>query len=220
MPIIEKQCPYILRDEEFLLLPEKAILWDKYKALLIADLHLGKISHFRKAGIPVPRSAKRATLDRLEDLLLRYLPEQVIVLGDLFHSEYNQAWLAFNDLLERYPDIEFVLVEGNHDILEKSQYENSRLVVIPGLLRKPPFIFSHEPLESVHEELYNLCGHIHPGVTMVGKARQSLRLPCFYFGYYTGILPAFGTFTGCASIKPLKGESVFVVGEDRVICVQ
>jgi DNA ligase-associated metallophosphoesterase len=220
MPVKESHCTFALREEEFLLLPEKAIFWKNYNILLIADLHLGKVSHFRKAGIPVPRSAKRATLDKVEDLLLRYLPSQIMILGDLFHSEYNQAWLAFNDLLERYLDVEFILVEGNHDILEKSLYENSRLTVIPGLLQKPPFIFSHEPLETVHEGLYNLCGHIHPGVKMVGKARQSMRLPCFYFGDNTGILPAFGTFTGCATIQPLKGESVFVVGKDQVLCVQ
>lgn len=212
--------PTTLRGEELYLLPEKAIIWKRYNSLLIADLHLGKVSHFRKAGIPVPRTAKRASLDRLEDLLLRYLPDQVIILGDLFHSEYNQAWLAFNDLLERYQEIDFILVEGNHDILEKSLYENSKLTVIPGLLEKAPFIFSHEPLESVHNDMYNLCGHIHPGVRMVGKARQSLRLPCFYFGDHTGILPAFGAFTGCATIQPLEGESVFVIGENRVIRVQ
>lgn len=203
-----------------MLLPEKAIFWKKYKVLFLADLHLGKVSHFRKAGIAVPNQAKRATIDRLEDLMLRYLPDQVIILGDLFHSEYNQGWLLFNDLIERYKEIQFVLVQGNHDILEMDFYENSRMELITGWLEKGPFVFSHEPLDTVYKDLYNLCGHLHPGVRMVGRGLQSLKLPCFYFGDHTGILPAFGVFTGTAIIRPQEGESVYVVAKEKVVQVQ
>jgi DNA ligase-associated metallophosphoesterase len=208
-----------LLGEELVLLPEKAIFWPHLSTLFFADLHLGKVSHFRKAGIAVPLSAKKATLDRMEDLLLRYVPQSVIILGDLFHSDYNQGWLAFNDLLERYPEIEFVLVEGNHDILASELYHNSRVTLVSGYLERKPFILSHEPLEIVHDGLYNLCGHVHPSVRMVGKAHQTLRLPCFYFGDHTGILPAFGTFTGNAVIQPLKGEHVYVITKNKVIQV-
>ncbi len=52
---------------------------------------------------------------------------------------------------------------------------------------------------------------------MRGKASQSLRLPCFYFGENGGIMPAFGEFTGTYTIKPKKGEKVFVIADDEVM---
>ena len=66
---------------------------------------------------------------------------------------------------------------------------------------------------------YNLSGHLHPGVNLRGKARQSVTLPCFYFGEQAGLLPAFGTFTGIARIQPKKNDKVFAIVEDKVIAV-
>ena len=66
-------------------------------------------------------------------------------------------------------------------------------------------------------KLYNLAGHIHPAIKLKGKARQSLRVPCFYFGNENGILPAFGNFTGTASINIKKTDNVFVIAEKEVI---
>jgi uncharacterized protein len=64
---------------------------------------------------------------------------------------------------------------------------------------------------------YNLAGHIHPGVSLRGKGRQSLTLPCFYFGRHQALLPAFGVFTGLARIKPVKEDKVFVIVEDKIM---
>src|SRR3569623_749217 len=40
--------------ELFELLPQRAIFWKKEKMLLLADMHLGKVNHFRRSGIPAP----------------------------------------------------------------------------------------------------------------------------------------------------------------------
>ena len=44
--------------QELELLPQKAIYWKDRNCLLIADLHLGKSTHFRKNGIAVPNASK------------------------------------------------------------------------------------------------------------------------------------------------------------------
>jgi metallophosphoesterase superfamily enzyme len=67
--------------------------------------------------------------------------------------------------------------------------------------------------------LYNFAGHIHPGVSLRGKGRQALTLPCFYFGTNQAYLPAFGKFTGLARITPCKDDRVYVVAEDKVMPV-
>jgi metallophosphoesterase superfamily enzyme len=52
---------------------------------------------------------------------------------------------------------------------------------------------------------------------LVGRGRQRERLPCFWLGRETGVLPAFGEFTGCAEVEPEDGDAVFVVADDEVM---
>jgi hypothetical protein len=42
-------------------------------------------------------------------------------------------------------------------------------------------------------------------------------LPCFYFGKRKGLLPAFGSFTGLAAIKPKEGERVYAVVSKSIV---
>ena len=53
----------------------KVIFWKKKAALFIADLHLGKISHFRKSGMAIPAAAATMNLDVLESLFIDYEPK-------------------------------------------------------------------------------------------------------------------------------------------------
>ena len=107
---------------------------------------------------------------------------------------------------------------GNHDIMSRVQYDRKR-VVVHDELKLGPFLLTHHPLEEQREDSYNLAGHVHPGINLQGGGRQSMTLPCFYFGERQGILPAFGMFTGIARIIPEKGDKVFVVADEKVIPV-
>lgn len=196
-------------------MPEKALYWKQQDTLLIADLHLGKITHFRKAGIAVPDAAAVSNFKKLQALLQKCPARQVIFLGDLFHSELNTEWLTFKELIKKHPDQHFHLITGNHDILHHSSYLNAGLIVHHNSKVIGPIILSHEPL--LNSTLYNLCGHIHPGVRVVGAGRQSLRLPCFFFGRNSGILPAFGEFTGLHLLQPQKEDNVFMIAGNQII---
>ena len=203
-----------IEGEQFLLLSEKAIYWEKKKALLIADLHIGKVTHFRNNNIPVPQQAAEKNFIRLEKLLLKFKPSKVYFLGDLFHSFYNKEWEKLIFTLAKYPKVKFELITGNHDILKDEHYESAGISCV--MERKiGKFIFTHHP--EVHVGYYNLCGHIHPGVKMKGTARQHIKLPCFYFGENQGILPAFGSFTGTAAVKVQSNDQVFAIFNDQVM---
>lgn len=208
-----------LEGEDLILDPRKAIWWPAQKALLIADLHLGKASHFRRKGIAVPEKASAANFMVLKALLDTYQPGRVLFLGDLFHSEKNREWGALGGFIFNHQHIRFELVAGNHDILSPSDYAENYIHVYPESLVLGPFLLTHEPLEKPSKEGYNLAGHIHPGVLLRGQGRQAMRLPCFYFGQAGGILPAFGAFTGFMRLRPSKKDQVFVVVEDRVLQV-
>ncbi len=206
----------VIADEEMHLLAEKAIHLPNHDMLLIADLHFGKVEHFRKNGIGIPSGASNKDFEKLRDLVVKVDAKEVVFLGDLFHSDFNDAWFGFQDVLQNLKAFNFHLVIGNHDIMDESKY---RSLTICHQMEVGNLILTHEPMEVIIEGKYNLCGHIHPGVRLRGKARQNLRLPCFYFGAHTGILPAFGSFTGLHVLKPLADDKVYVVNEDIIIKV-
>lgn len=204
-------------DEVVELMPQK-VMWLKRKStVLLADLHFGKINHFRKSGIPVPPRANDKNTDLLISVLQTTKAERVIFLGDLFHSHYNEEWEVLGQVRRHFSNCVFELVLGNHDILSALQYERNNMLVHVHEYKLGNLLLTHEPLEKIPQGVYNLSGHIHPAVQLRGTGRQSVTLPCFYFGKQQGILPAFGSFTGTARIKPKKDDRIFVIAENKVI---
>lgn len=203
--------------EQVELLPQKALWFKSRRILLVADLHFGKINHFRKSGIPVPAKANDKNTELLINLLNQTKPDRIIFLGDLFHSHYNEEWEVVGQIRKHFAACSFELVLGNHDILSELQYERHNMIVYPKELKVGDFVFTHEPLHEVPEGLYNLSGHLHPGIQLRGTGKQSITLPCFYFRKQQGILPAFGSFTGLARVSPKKEERIFVIAENKII---
>ncbi len=209
--IIHKQ-----QGEELTLLREKALIWEKKSTLILADLHLGKITHFRKAGIALPKAAEKDNFDRFSYLLLNHDVQEIIILGDLFHSDYNDQWPAFIEFIGHFPELHFHLVLGNHDILSADNYISTNLTT-HSTYSAGPFIFTHKPED--HDGYYNMCGHIHPSIIMNGKGLQRLRLPCFHFTHNKVIFPAFGAFTGTYNVSPIEEDHVFVTTDQSIIKV-
>lgn len=214
------QLKVFLGRETGLLLPERAVWLPAHKALLIADLHIGKGMHFRKAGIPIPGGVVQSDLMRLDQLVRQWQPAEVIFLGDLFHSLYNSEWDAFGLQISRMQKVRFTLVLGNHDILEQTHYDQFGIRVCPDEMLLGTLVLSHDRLDMVPEGKYNLAGHIHPGFRLRGKGRQSATLPCFHLGPQAGILPAFGRFTGMKVMSLQPGDQVVVVVNDKLLSVR
>jgi DNA ligase-associated metallophosphoesterase len=212
-----KDFKFSLLGQNLFLHPYKSMYWLERKILLLADIHYGKAAHFRKSGIAIPESIHKQDLERLAFLYESYLPERIIFLGDLFHSQYNETWKKFQFFCERVMPYKPELVLGNHDILDKKNYDF--LEIHESNLCIDPFIFTHIPL--INQEpggLYNICGHLHPAVKISGSAKQSLALECFYFSKNHGILPAFGSFTGSSLMRGRKSEDeIFAITNQKII---
>ncbi|MBV8255654.1 MAG: ligase-associated DNA damage response endonuclease PdeM [Chitinophaga sp.] len=210
---------FFYRSQHWQLLPERAIYWQEEKALIVSDLHLGKATHFRKSGIAVPAGIAAEDLFRLQRLITRYQPEQIIITGDMFHSHENKEVDYFEVWRRQFPHIRFHLVVGNHDIMPEEIYSRLNIHISPELtIRNIHFI--HEPCGHDNGYTYTFSGHLHPGYVMAGIAKQRLRLPCFYFSKHCCILPAFGEFTGLASMNAEPDEPVFVIAGDSVVRAQ
>ncbi|MDQ3392826.1 MAG: ligase-associated DNA damage response endonuclease PdeM [Bacteroidota bacterium] len=206
-------------NQDLYLIPQKAIFWKNKGILIVSDLHFGKAGHFRKAGIAVPALVHDNDFEILDQLLDKYNPTSLILLGDLFHSELNNQWNDLSIWIKKNCDLPVHLVKGNHDILPKNLYEFENVIIHEDSQIIEPFIFTHKPIKlPIDADLYNISGHIHPAVTLQGKARQQIKLPCFYFGKKNGILPAFGKFTGTSLLKIYKEDLVYVITGKSVVC--
>ena len=205
----------VINDQQLELLPQKAIYWHETQTIIISDIHLGKASHFRKNGLPIPLQSGMEDIRMLEILIIKYKPLRLLLLGDLFHSEWNQEWVTFGNLLRKYSNILFELVRGNHDILKEHHYDNLNIRLHQNILIEKGVVFSHEKIK-IEDDQFSISGHIHPGYKLYGKGRQSLSLPCFYREKNTLIMPAFGRLTGLAYMPLTIHSEIFVVSDVAV----
>jgi uncharacterized protein len=206
-----------VRGEDLLLLAERALYWRRTRTLLIADPHFGKAATFRTAGVPVPAGTTDGTLARIDATLARTGAARLVFLGDFLHARQGRSpatVAALGAWRERHAGLDVVLVRGNHDRRAGDPPAELRIRCVDAPLVEPPLGFVHHP--GPVPGAYALAGHLHPGATMIGRGRQRLRLPCFWFGAQWAVLPAFGEFTGLATIDARPGDQVFIVAGDAV----
>ena len=200
----------------FTLHPSGAVYWVERKTLLLADIHLGKVGHFRKNGIPVPRKAEGAFYLKITALLQHFSIDRILFLGDLFHSDLNSEWHLFSTWVNQQK-AELVLVEGNHDVIPSWKFEQLGLKVVESLTEEA-FFFTHFP--TTQEGYFVFCGHVHPGIKLKGSGLQRLTLPCFYQSQNQLILPAFGAFTGLHLLKASVGDRIYVTTGKEVMEIE
>ncbi|WP_442591625.1 ligase-associated DNA damage response endonuclease PdeM [Pedobacter sp. AW31-3R] len=206
------------KGEELILSKDRAIFWASKKMLIISDLHLGKSATFRMAGIPVPSTIGNTDLHKLTLLIGEFVPEVLLITGDMFHYQLNSDTEVFREWRAAHASLKIILVKGNHDRLKESDYAGLNIDIRQKELLCGPFRFVHDQPEQT-DGYYNITGHIHPGVTVFGKSRQRLRLPCFYFGKNCAILPAFSQFTGLSKIKTEEGDQFYAITPSSVVAV-
>jgi uncharacterized protein len=140
--------------------------------------------------------------------------------GDLFHSHANKEHDYFEKWRSDFAATGITLVMGNHDVLEPGFYHRNNITVAGQQLAEGDFLFTHDIADAGAGKQYIFSGHIHPGVRLTGAGRQSVQLPCFYFGQHHAVLPAFGKFTGTMLMEPEKNASVFAVAGGKVFPVK
>lgn len=202
--------------------PHRCLFWEERKMLVLSDLHWGKTGHFRKHGLPIPDGAAREDLHRLTQQIIFFKPEQVVIVGDMFHSHANlqmEQWIRWQ---ADFTSIAFTLIKGNHDMLHRSFYTRSNIHLITDHWLQPPFYFVHDAADKPVTEdkgIITVSGHLHPGISMKGSGKQSLRFPCYFFAAPNLYLPAFSQFSGMAIIRPGKKDQVFAIVGTEVIPV-
>ena len=203
----------IIFNDHFYLHKTGAVFWKEKNTLLLADTHLGKVGHFRKSGIPVPRKAEGVFYDKIIKLKNSINFSQIIFLGDLFHSSLNNEWFLFENWVKK-SELKIILIKGNHDIIPKLVFEQVGIKTYDDL-KIEKFFFTHHPKKI--NGCFVFSGHIHPGVRLIGKGKQIMKFPCFIYNKDQIILPSFGGFTGIHLPKIRNGDQVFVITNKEII---
>ncbi len=214
-----------LAGEDAILHPSGTLLLSERRTLLVADAHFGKAVSFRKLGVPVPAGTTSENLAKLEDAVAATGADHVVFLGDFLHSARSHAAGTLRVLhawRERHPALRLTLVRGNHDDRAGDPPASLGFAVVDEPLPLGPFALCHHPRPV--EGAYVLAGHWHPCISVKGRAFERLRLPCFWLGddsgvlprQAVGVLPAFGSFTGMHRIEPRAGDRIYPIAGDVV----
>lgn len=190
--------------EHFTVTNQRGLFWKKEKTLILSDIHIGKSAHFRKNGIAMPQNMLQNDLNRLSALIAHFIPEKIMIVGDLLHAGSNTEVDFFCKWKEDYEGTEFHLITGNHDRLSKAVAKQLCLTSQQPVADFGSIIFSHDVIGDVQK--FQINGHIHPGVTLRSSVRN-IRLPAFACTKSQLILPAFSEFTGLdLKNTPRKGD--------------
>ena len=198
----------------------RALYWPAEQALLVADLHLEKASHFARLGQMLPPYDSRETLERIAGALRETGARRVFCLGDNFHDAHGAQRLephaaGMLDALARATD--WVWIAGNHD--EKGG-------AVPGTfiaeLETGGLLLRHEARPG--EEKPELSGHFHPRLRVTARGRSVARA-CAVASERKLILPAFGALTGgmdaadpaiLAAMRPARAIDALVPAAGRL----
>jgi DNA ligase-associated metallophosphoesterase len=189
-----------------------ALYWPSENALIIADMHLEKGSHFAARGQLLPPYDTRSTLLALAAAIDKFNADNVIALGDSFHDSDGPSRMTPEDreiLAILQEDCDWYWVSGNHDRELPEAVGGVRV----GELNIGGLTLRHEPMTGpvTHE----IAGHMHPAAK-ISLYGHTLRRPCFIANGRRLILPAFGAYTGGLNIldeafEPLFGHDGFNV---------
>lgn len=191
-----------------------ALFWPAQSALLVADLHLEKASHFAARGWPLPPWDSEATMTRLEVAVNATGAARVMALGDSFHDASGPGRLeagARTRLARLAARVDWIWVSGNHDGISGGDLGGQVVeeLAFEGL------VLRHEAV--LGEMRGEISGHFHPKMTVRQRGR-SVRRRCFARGAEKLVLPAYGSLAGGLDVTDDAFATLFPEGLEALVC--
>jgi len=216
-----------------------ALYLRKYRALVVADSHIGYEDELASKGVFIPRFQLRKFMELLEKLLEDFPTSKLIVAGDLKHSFSGIGVVERRELIRFFSFVmprveELIIVRGNHDnylplMKKKFDFRFVEYLVLGEYL----IVHGHKPVpEDVGSSWeYLILGHEHPSITLRDSVGRLGKFPCFLVGELSNLgkvfitLPATGAYqTGSritldkeTYISPILRESALIPNIKPVI---
>lgn len=215
------------------LMPERALFLCAERALVVADLHIGKAESYRRFGVPSFDGIDEETLDRLGRAAMRAGAKVIVVVGDLTHHT-DGIGEAEMERFARFRDriaLPIRLVEGNHDRGSRGLPAEWMIDRVGARFALGGVRFVHEPppesTDGAGEGVvagggvaaaWTVSGHLHP-VLSVARGARSVEAPAFVAdrARRTLILPAFSKFSRGVRFAPVARHELFAIAEGAVV---
>lgn len=187
-----------------------ALFWRAAEALIIADLRFEPPPSPTRRGRRPPPDDTVTTLTRLETVIERFAPAQVICLGDRFHDT-DVAAMSEDDI-ERLSDlcagVDWVWVRGNADAAPQVGGRAVDSIEVEGVM------FRH--VMAGDGAAPEISGHFHPKATVPALGRNVTR-PCFVYDARRVVLPSFDVLTGGLNVRDATFLPRFPDGFDLAV---
>lgn len=194
----------------------------KYRALIIADVHIGYEDELASRGVFIPRFQLKRVIELLERLFSSFSVSKLVIAGDLKHSfsrlgvaERKELKTFFNYVTPRVEEV--VVVRGNHDnylsLLKKEfDFKFEEYVVLGEYL----VVHGHKPIpeEAGSSWEYLVLGHEHPSITLRDSMGRLGKFSCFLVGEISSLskvfitLPAAGAYQTGSRITLDRGTYI------------
>jgi hypothetical protein len=165
-----------------------ALYLPKYKAVVIADSHIGYEESLQKQGVMVPMLQFKDILKRLERIFSSAEVEQIIFNGDIKHefgTISRQEWketFELLDFLQKFGKV--TLIKGNHDTILGPLAMRKNLGIKDHIVLGDVFITHGHNLFEIPKGIKTVViGHEHPAVTLKEGGRYE-KFKCFLAGKY------------------------------------
>ncbi len=177
---------------------DKCLVLDEGPTVVIGDLHLGYERALEQDGLYLPRINTDSIRDALNEILYRYEPERVVLLGDVKHDfkragrEESAQVRGIIELISE--DAQVVVVKGNHD----NYIQN--IISDMGILAVDHIDVMGYRLEHGHSDSGVrpcIIGHEHPSVRIPGMVGGGMKILCFVHARNEGVIviPPFSPFS-------------------------
>ncbi len=177
-----------------------ALFWRAAEALIVADLHFEAAPSLARRGRRLPSQDAVTTLTRLETVVERYRPAQVICLGGNVHDS-DTARMSEEDterLARLCAGADWIWVRGAPDSapppLGPTPVGGRAVdsIAVDGVQ------FRH--VLSAADAGPEISGYFHPKATVPALGRNVTR-PCFVYDARRVVLPSFGVLTGGLNVR-------------------
>lgn len=205
--------PVELADRSLCLRADGTVWCAEFETLLVGDLHLGKESSFRAAGVPVPDGATQTTLQLLQAAIDSCRPRKLILLGDLLHDRAalsDETSRMFQEFCAQNSKCSMTLVLGNHD--QNVDIPTAWALEIHDRAQLDEIELKHAPRESIPTGSFEIAAHWHPVVALQSRL-EKLRFRCFVLSAQQLIVPAFGPFKGGLELQPSSDKQLIPIGD-------
>jgi len=189
-------------------LADRAAYLPDADALVCADLHLGRDA---ESNVELPLGERDRIPARIEALLERFEPAELILAGDVLHAfdgvpEPARAALASIREGATEAGVELVLLAGNHDAMLEDVLDHSP--PIEHRLADGTVVLHGDEPPAADADRY-VIGHDHPAIVIEGQRR-----PCYLRGPAADrdatvlVLPAFNELTRGSTVNGARGDDL------------